>query len=440
MNETLTIQNFAGINFLELEIKPITLLIGPQASGKSVCAKLLFYFRDFHQYIADFVLRERNVELLADKYCHIFEDYFPNYTWGNEAFEVTYRNAKGYIKIAHTVNHDKAVVNLSYGQFYKDIIESLCHQYKAFQEHENNSESPLGMSTASHSLRQTVVDFLDEKLEANVSIDQVFIPASRSFFSILQENIFTLLLGNQSFDPLMKRFGAFYERIKPLKDKFYKSSLEKKNALNNANSSVNEVDNLIDQILSGEYVQENNLDFLIQTNERKKKVSNASSGQQETLPLVLVLAFLAELAPDKLRKRAIYIEEPEAHIFPQTQKKVIELIGLVFNMSKGKFEFFITTHSPYSLTSINNLVQAGSLYDAFSDQPATIAKLKEVISESKAFNTNQVAAYAISSGECISIIDSETGLIDGSLIDSVSDEIAIEFDSLLELSDVPFYG
>ncbi|MEK0188739.1 hypothetical protein [Microcoleus anatoxicus] len=41
MAEKLTVKNFAGITDLELEIKRINILIGPQASGKSVCAKLL---------------------------------------------------------------------------------------------------------------------------------------------------------------------------------------------------------------------------------------------------------------------------------------------------------------------------------------------------------------------------------------------------------------
>ncbi|MEP0760932.1 AAA family ATPase [Coleofasciculus sp. FACHB-T130] len=47
MAEKLIIRNFAGIKELEIEVKRINILIGPQASGKSVCAKLLFYFKNF---------------------------------------------------------------------------------------------------------------------------------------------------------------------------------------------------------------------------------------------------------------------------------------------------------------------------------------------------------------------------------------------------------
>ncbi|NET05121.1 MAG: AAA family ATPase [Symploca sp. SIO2B6] len=43
MMERLLIENFVGIKKLDIELKKINILIGPQASGKSVCAKLLFY-------------------------------------------------------------------------------------------------------------------------------------------------------------------------------------------------------------------------------------------------------------------------------------------------------------------------------------------------------------------------------------------------------------
>ncbi|MEM8614549.1 MAG: AAA family ATPase [Cyanobacteria bacterium P01_H01_bin.105] len=434
MIEALTIQNFAGIDFLEIEVKPVTILIGPQASGKSICAKLLFYFRDFHQYIANFIFSQKNTELLAEDYCKVFEDYFPSHSWGNEAFEITYRNSKDYIKIVH-IDNSNPVIELSYGQFYKDTIESLYQEHQASQKYENNLENPIEISTNSHLLKQYLIDRLDNKFNSAISIDQIFIPASRSLFSILQENVFALLLGNQSFDPLMKRFGVFYERIKPTRARFYEFSSIKSYTPTSKNLPIEELQNLTKEILSGEYIQENNLDFLIQNNGRKIRLSNASSGQQETLPLVLVLAFLAALNPQNIRKRSIYIEEPEAHIFPRTQKKIIELIALVFNISNGKFNFFITTHSPYILTSINNSMQAGDLYDEFSNRPATIQKLQGIISELKAFSSKQIAAYCISSDECVSIIDSETGLIDGSLIDGVSDEISTEFDKLLNLLD-----
>lgn len=42
--ETLTVHNFAGITSGVFEIRPLSVLIGPQATGKSVVAKLLLLF------------------------------------------------------------------------------------------------------------------------------------------------------------------------------------------------------------------------------------------------------------------------------------------------------------------------------------------------------------------------------------------------------------
>ena len=42
MAEKFIVKNFVGIKELEIDVKRINILIGPQASGKSVCAKLFF--------------------------------------------------------------------------------------------------------------------------------------------------------------------------------------------------------------------------------------------------------------------------------------------------------------------------------------------------------------------------------------------------------------
>ena len=45
--ERLVITNFLDIEHADIEIKSFNVLIGPQASGKSVIAKLLWFFKSF---------------------------------------------------------------------------------------------------------------------------------------------------------------------------------------------------------------------------------------------------------------------------------------------------------------------------------------------------------------------------------------------------------
>ncbi len=46
-------------------------------------------------------------------------------------------------------------------------------------------------------------------------------------------------------------------------------------------------------------------------------------------------------------------EEPEAHLYPETQSDIVELIGLLANLYHN--QIIIITHSPYILPPFNNL-------------------------------------------------------------------------------------
>ena len=45
MTERLIVKNFLCLENIDIEVKDFLILIGPQAAGKSLCAKLLYFFR-----------------------------------------------------------------------------------------------------------------------------------------------------------------------------------------------------------------------------------------------------------------------------------------------------------------------------------------------------------------------------------------------------------
>ena len=51
--QKLIVDNFKQITHAEIEVKDFLLLIGPQASGKSTIAKLIFFFKFLQQYYID---------------------------------------------------------------------------------------------------------------------------------------------------------------------------------------------------------------------------------------------------------------------------------------------------------------------------------------------------------------------------------------------------
>ncbi|MEG3991551.1 hypothetical protein QUA13_31425, partial [Microcoleus sp. S28C3] len=60
-------------------------------------------------------------------------------------------------------------------------------------------------------------------------------------------------------------------------------------------------------------------------------------------------------------------------------------------------------------------------------------QLEEIVSRYKSLGVDDLSAYVLMNGKCNSIVCPDTGLIDARVIDSVSDELAIEFDQLLNL-------
>jgi len=89
----------------------------------------------------------------------------------------------------------------------------------------------------------------------------------------------------------------------------------------------------------------------------------------------------------------------------------------------------ITTHSPYVLSKLNNLLFAGNL---IKRMPELTDSVKKIVPESAILQPDFVRSYAIQEGYTKNLID-EDGLIDGEYLDSISGHIAEQFNSLLML-------
>ncbi len=429
MAEKLIVRNFAGIKELEIEVKRINILIGPQASGKSVCAKLLFYFKNFVWEILSVVENEQTKRNLDSSYSKKFEEYFPPDSWGNYDFFIKYEISNVFIEISRKQD-SKGKISLNYSDYFKKEItglRSLLRKAKEKSSDKNaNYERLDRLYLTRQFLRDKLIDSLSSSLCKEAAFNQLFIPAGRSFFANLQSNIFSFLSSNNALDPFLRAFGSTYENIKNARLRF-RNRLEEKDV----REMHDEINRLIERSLCGKHVHEKGKDFLEVADGRRINVANSSSGQQETLPLTIMLAALPFLVAPR-SGQTVYIEEPEAHLFPSAQRNVIELIATVFNYRKEKLQFFITTHSPYVLTALNNLLQAGILYEESSQD--ILHQLEKIVPRYKALTTSDLSAYVLANGKCSSIICSDTGLIDAKVIDSVSDELAIEFDKLLSLA------
>ena len=396
---------------MTFDFRFINILIGPQGSGKSVTVKLLYFFKSFFGEIIKSVESEESKRELDKRQTDNFTNFFPQESWPKGNFRIVYSIDNTEISIIRTNN----VLKFDYSENLKKVI--IKARKLVTEEKAKIAKNPkFGSFSAKLKTQEKIKECISAEISSISTYDQFFIPAGRSFFANIQKSIFSFLRDNSSLDPFLIEFGSFYESIKQI----YKDVINEK--------PDREFDELASQILSSSYLREKDKDFLIHSDNRKVNLSNASSGQQETLPLIMILKSLIALKSSN--GVTIYIEEPEAHLFPIAQKRIVQLLARTFNNKKTNFQIIVTTHSPYILSSFNNLMQAGRLIKL---KPDSIEKINEIIPPEEQINPNILTAYSLNQGKKESLIDEESTLISQTILDSVSNEIAMEFGNLLDI-------
>lgn len=135
---------------------------------------------------------------------------------------------------------------------------------------------------------------------------------------------------------------------------------------------------------------------------------------------------LRKLGKKDINKCKFFIY-PETNLFPLNQIDVSCTIG---EYSNNKKDSVVYTHSPYILTSLNNLIYAGILY---VNDKVDKADLEDIVPPRFIIEKGIVSAYHVQYGKLINMIDDESGLIVADKIDKASVLIADEFDELLAL-------
>lgn len=412
--EKLIVTNFLVIKEAKFNVGRVNVIIGPQANGKSILVKLLYFFREVisEKFLISIKNNESKVYLIK-QIEELFEKYFPKYTWKDKSFKIIYNFNDIQIKISKNLSQRKVQVELC--DEISTLHRKLKSEYKKFLKIEKKKEDEW--------VSDSFWDFKREHIYQNEErsryfSESLFIPASRSFFANLQKNIFSFLSKNIDIDPFMNEFGSKYEFSKKIYSDsiFHKARLEK-------DTTYKKIQVIVKSILNGDYKYKDDQDW-IESNGEAINLSNASSGQQESLPMLLILSIFPFMNT-RNRNSIFFIEEPEAHLFPVSQKHIVSLIGLIYNMQQNSV---ITTHSPYILTAINNLLLA---YDVMQEKGEN--SIDKIIDKDSCINFDDIQAYTIKNGKLISIMNKEERLIGINIIDSVSEEFNGTFDSLLAL-------
>lgn len=419
--QNLTVKDFSCIKSAKIELTPLTIIIGPQASGKSVLSKLIYFctsiVADCEQFITDESLSFNN---LAKRTTIKFHEWFPSSAWGDKRFCIEFTLNEFNIKIARVGKSEK--IKLTFCDEFVTIYTALHNQF--ITQLEKIERDPEGDAfEAKWKFREHSISVLRKWLQTSYIEAQLFIPAGRSFFTSIGKAL-VAFEHSGILDPITLEFGR---RFSSIRENYHRRALKP------SNDQSLPATILFSEILGGQLKSEGGKEYIQTQDGRLIPFSALSSGQQELLPLALCIRTMLPTNEPKVVmrsiRRTIYIEEPEAHLFPRAQNKLVEILAALVAKRRSS-NLLLTTHSPYVLSKFNNLIKAGQLGGKKS-RSAEHRDLGKVVPESSWLLPGIVNAYAIIDGKTSNIMD-DTGLIAADYLDDVSGDIALEFSQLLQ--------
>ncbi len=415
--QKLIIDNFRQIKHAEIEVKDFLLLIGKQASGKSTIAKLIYFFKNIGNYIFTAVIDNNNfADIIMELMANVLGRFNDNFGIGD--YKITYEFNQD---ISITISNNQLWTTDGFNAKLKAIEEATkeISQYK---------DEPYFDVLKLNSINTPL-----EKLFGNNGNFKL-IPAGRTISASMPQSgqfEYFARLGKSMDNEIMK---DFMRHSGNLFDYFKKNGGFK--CLRQDDELSKLLTNYTNLIIQGRYAAES-CEVIYYNDKNYVLLPDASSGQQESLRIIQDAMYLLE----ENVKASRIIEEPEAHLFPIAQKNLIQLLALIYNITKS--QLIITTHSTHVLATFNNLLYYSK---KLKEMPEKKAEIDRIFGTEKIVNNLNIVpesfqAYWLdteSEEYCKSIFDIDEysqQLIGDNAIDIATNEVFSEFDRLLNLED-----
>lgn len=432
----LVIHQLGPIEHCELECASFMTLTGFQASGKSTIAKVIYYFRTIKDDIVELAVRQALNKAWTDG---LEDSDYPETVAeledGLKRYLVKkYRNIFGLVKGRTDEMYMEyyftktCFVKFSLcpdvgAQFPNECRMIFSDELKDFLQKKDHcfSATPVGVPEEEKKrLYAELYSLFDDCCMV------VYIPAGRSMITLLSQQFGYIYA---TMDDMQRRAldsctRDYVERTLRLRSEFSDglygliSVFPERTAL--LREAVDQAINLVNAVLRGNYRCSNGEEQIIFGDGKYVKLNYASSGQQECVWILNLLFYYL------LQQRPVLfiIEEPEAHLFPESQKYITELIALVNHCGHS---VILTTHSPYVLGTLNNLLYAYTISSQYRK------KTSEIIHESLWIDFNHFASWFVKNGTIEACMDEEIHMIQNEKIDEISKVINEDFDQLLDL-------
>lgn len=427
----LVVRDFGPIKFVDFLLKPITVFIGPQSSGKSTLAKIISFCSWLEK---DIVCRQSashiDMDFIKEQLLefHKMSNYIKSHSYISYTSDlIEFSCDFNTVSISTTSGlRDAKNGKIAYIPSERNVINLPGIQSLPLKR--NNIRSFIFEWFRSHSVynKENGVDliglnakyFYDDSLKLDVieMEDGSVIP---------MEDVSS---GLQSLAPLYVYLKYVTEWVfnNEMDISFEKREiLERSIALRYANLVLNESHNVsvedYAEIAEKEYFKKIISDFYTNIQEIKSRSDIGNAEDAKVLKPYIDI-------DDSLMKphyAKIIIEEPEQNLYTETQSKLVRGIFKLVNQDRDSL--VITTHSPYVLSTLNNLIYAHNVGQNHYDE------VNSIISSDVWVDYAKVCAYHIKDGILHSMMDDELRQLKAEMIDGVSTDLNLEYDRIFDI-------
>lgn len=374
-----------------MDLRRVNIIIGPQSSGKSTILKIACF--------CDWMERQIELTQNLDKYCD--SNFFIENLIG-------FHKLEGYLQQETYIRYENDAVSFDYSEKNKKCTfkwnEAKRWKYKrtkiAYIPAERNLVAAIPNWYQVNMNKDNILDFMKEwefARKAFLKGEQILdLPVKYEYNAYNQGDRIKLENGKE-LDLTVASSGLqaltpLYVMLRYLTSEYYKE----------AHTNVEQ--DMLRQ----------NLHEVV-----AKECAGLTKGEQQNIIDTILTPHHTDL----------FVEEPEAHIFPSTQKSFVYSLVEMLN-GNVQHTCFLATHSPYILTAFNNIILAGETM-AMSKEKAD--KVSVIMPKRQTLCYDEVAAFEMSNGRNHSIMDEDFRLISADAIDAASQEISNDFDYLLNI-------
>lgn len=419
----LSIHNLGPVADVEIDVRKVIMVIGPQSSGKSTIGKTLCHCQWVEKRC--FTSPEREMEEQA-----------ANFREGME----TYHRLDGYFRSDTRIHYDGSFVTIDYCGGECSIKPSAAGMVYAYPKlsyipAERNFAAVIPNVKKYNETNDLILYFIYDWTTAreyvkSASLGSIlqreitYTYSKRDDTDAIQDGDARLKLRNsssgvQSLLPLyvvaMYSLVHVYKRIKPVSPE-----------------QMRQMDALERDLKKVKAIMESLKEDAPDTESGRREMAVRMMAGITANPMFQIVNDDAEGLRESMRRKyfykgtSLFLEEPEQNLFPEAQEKLLYWLMEMLVGSEHSNTAYITTHSPYMLFALNNCMLGGLVGERMPKE-----ELKDLLSTRAWTDPAEVAIYEMRDGGLVTVQD-EDGLLRENYLDQAYRRNSAEFMAMLQ--------